>query len=157
MKREKGQQTTGPITLFLPPSGPVSREYLTCSCPTLPASGTSSMTKERSCRRPDTPLPFAGLPEAGRTSACPPLLWRQRVRCSSGAGDISTVGVRVGQGPFREPAHRVAVFKDQVVGYRKDLLPIFGKTALQIFSDAEFFANFVKEVRSSAKTAFALD
>ena len=29
LKREKGQQTTGPITLFLPPSGPVSREYLT--------------------------------------------------------------------------------------------------------------------------------
>ena len=29
LKREKGQQTTGPITLFSPPSGPVSREYLT--------------------------------------------------------------------------------------------------------------------------------
>jgi len=28
LKREKGQQTTGPITLFSPPGGPVSGEYL---------------------------------------------------------------------------------------------------------------------------------
>jgi len=29
LKREKDQKTTGPTTLFSPPSGPVSREYLT--------------------------------------------------------------------------------------------------------------------------------
>jgi len=31
LKGEKDQQTTGPITLFSPPGGPVSGEYLTQS------------------------------------------------------------------------------------------------------------------------------